>query len=86
MDVSPSRPWVRALVLIAGVAGSAVIGYVTAVVVMIIAVLLDAAPLLAGETTTQQPWVTPTAVGAGLIVFGLGVWLSVRMVRRRPGS
>ncbi len=81
-----SNTWVRTLGLIVGMAASAGVGYVTAVGVMIIAVLAEAAPLLAGETTPQQPWVTPTAVGAGLLVFGLGVWLSVRMFRRRPAD
>jgi sterol desaturase/sphingolipid hydroxylase (fatty acid hydroxylase superfamily) len=76
--------WVRALVLIVGVAVSAAVGYLTAVAVWILAVALGAAPLLAGGSTPQQPWVTPVAVGAGMIVFGLGVWFSARTVHRHP--
>jgi hypothetical protein len=92
MSISPSNParparspwpvWARALVLIVGAALSAAAGYVAAVGVMIVAVLLGAAPLLAGESTPQQPWVTPVAVGAGLIGLGLGLWLTVRAFRR----
>jgi hypothetical protein len=74
--------WVCALVLIVGLALSAVVGYLTAVAVMILAVVLDAAPLLAGDSTPQQPWVTPVAVAAGTVVLGLGVWLTARTFRR----
>lgn len=74
--------WVRALVLIVGVAVSAAVGYLTAVAVIILAIELGAAPFL--EDTPQQPWVTPVAVGAGMIVFGLGVSFSARTVRWHP--
>jgi energy-converting hydrogenase Eha subunit A len=80
----PWRTWVRALVLILGVVASAAAGYAAAVAVMIVAVVLDAAPLLAGETTQQQAWVSPAAASAGAIAFGLGIWVSVRIVRRHP--
>lgn len=72
--------------LVVGVAASAAVGYVVAVAVMIVAILIDAAPLLAGQSTPQQPWVTPVAVGAGAIVFGLGVWLSVKTCWRRSAT
>jgi hypothetical protein len=85
-STSTTKTWVRALVLIVGVTASAAAGYAAAFAVMIIAVANDAAPLLAGETTPQQPWVTPTAVGAGLLVFGLGVWRSVRSFRRHAAA
>lgn len=75
--------WVRALVLIVGVAVSAAVGYLTTVAVILLAVDLGAAPLL-DESTPQQPWVTPVSVGAGMIMFGLGVWFSARTVRRHP--
>ncbi|NYG57117.1 H+/Cl- antiporter ClcA [Nocardioides daedukensis] len=80
---APRPTWIRALILIIGVVVSAAIGYATALAVAIFAVLVGAAPLLAGESTPQQPWVTPVAVCAGLLVFGLGVWLTVRAFRRR---
>jgi len=96
MGISPrstingaGRSWptrVRALVLIVGVAVSAAVGYATAVAVMILAVLVEAAPLLAGDSTPQQPWVTPVAVGAGMIALGFGIWLSVRTVRRHSAT
>lgn len=82
-------PWpkpIRALVLLVGVALSAVGGYVMALAVVILAVAVDAAPLLAGDSTPQQPWVTPVAVVAGMIVFGFGVVLSARTVRRHPSA
>lgn len=79
---NPWPTWVRCLVLAAGLAASVAAGYLAALASTLAAVMLDAAPLLAGSSTPQQPWVTPVAVGAGLVVFGIGVWLSVRAFRR----
>lgn len=79
-----SPTWVRALALLVGVVVSAVVGYATGLVVVIIAIIVDAAPLLAGQSTPQQPWVTPVAVGAGVIVFGFGVRFCIRKIRQRP--
>ena len=80
---NPWPTWVRWLVLAVGLTASAAVGYVTALAVTITAVIFHAAPLLVGDSTQQQPWVTPVAVGAGLFVFGLGVRLSVAVFRRR---
>ena len=80
----PWRTWVRALVLILGVVASAASGYAAAFAVMIVAVLLDAAPLLAGETApATEPGSHPRR-SVGTIVFGLGIWVTVRTVRRHP--
>jgi len=80
---TPWPTWVRWLVLSAGLAASAAGGYLTALVVTFAAIVAGAAPLgLVGETTPQQPWVTPVAVGAGLVVLGLGAHRSVAMFRR----
>ncbi|WP_110241122.1 hypothetical protein [Nocardioides gilvus] len=80
-----SQPtWARALLLVVGVAVSAAAGYVAAMAVMVLAVILGAAPLGIGDSATQQPWVTPVAVGTGLVVFGLGLRFCVLKVRRRP--
>ncbi len=85
MPITPGRlwpTWVRYLVLAVGLAASAAAGYLTALVSTLAAVIVGAAPLLAGDSTPQQPWVTPVAVGAGLVVFALGVRRSVRAFRR----
>ncbi len=80
------------MVLAVGLAASAAAGYLAALAATLVAIVLGAAPLgLAGESTPRQPWVTPVVVGAGLLVFGLGVWLSVRAFRLHrkqndPGS
>lgn len=76
----------RALLLVVGVAASGVAGYVAAVAVMVLAVILGAAPLGIGDSAPQQPWVTPATVGAGVIVFGLGVRFCVVKFRRRPAA
>lgn len=77
--------WLRWLLLVVGLAASAAAGYLAALVAILGAVAVGAAPLgLVGESTPQQPWVTPVAVVAGLVVLGLGVRLYIRMfVRRR---
>ncbi len=60
----PWRTCARALVLTVGVLASAVAGYAAAFAVMIVAVLLDAAPLPAGQAMQQRAWATPAAVRA----------------------
>lgn len=75
--------WARGSWLVLGAALSVVVGYLAALMVIVTAVLLDAAPLgLAGEQQVAEPWVSPTAATVAVAVFGLGLWRTVRTVRR----
>ncbi|MEJ7833933.1 MAG: hypothetical protein WKF79_13520 [Nocardioides sp.] len=83
---SPWPTWVRWLVLVLGLGASAVAGYLSMVASMIVAVMVGAAPLLAGDSTPEQPWVTPVAVGAALVGFGLPARLAIRIFLRHRST
>lgn len=83
-DVASSRGgWTRRALLLLGCVLSAVAGYATAQLVYVVAVVVDAAPLLAGDSTPEQPWVAPAAVVLGVVVLVLGLRWTVRSSRRR---
>lgn len=83
---APPSGMIRSIWLVVGLVGAALLAYVVAYAVLLVAVFVGAAPLgLAGESTPTQPWVGPAAVVAAVATLITVARVSIRRFRRtRP--